>query len=340
VDVFDRIVRQIERRGHGRSLLVLVEFVKRRQPTAMQNPGLQFTMSMFDSSLERLIRQAARYTFGVFATMGSVDEMHATAGGSGIFIGPFQGLTARHVSEYFVRLDGRDNRPKYRFRTQHSIGLFQLLDPFDQASSRALWHVDQSWNSAYSDLTLLEISAEDQTSDRIQYNWPAGFFELQLLPPPRGSRVVVIGFPGLSTEATGGTQINVDAPFTVKEGTVTKIYQIRADLGQLTFPCFEIDIHVAGGFSGGPAFFEGRLCGLVSQSPTFEARSTIATLWPLALMKGKGELGDWSLAAQLDNGSLRACDWLDVKPRISIEEGEHGKYAFLRDAGYSDSRDA
>src|SRR5205814_8149739 len=128
---------------------------------------------------------------GVFATTGSEGDMHVTEGGSGIFVAPFQGLTARHVSEYFVRLDGRENRPKYRFHTQHSIGLFQVLEPFNPNSPRALWHVDQSWNSAYSDLTLLEISAEDETSDRIQYNWPSGFFELQLLPPARGSRVVI-----------------------------------------------------------------------------------------------------------------------------------------------------
>lgn len=301
--------------------------------------GAYNSQMSIDSSLERLITRAARYTFGIFATNESAGAMKATAGGSGIFIGPFQGLTARHVSEYFVRLDGRERLPKYRFRTQHSIGLFQVLEPFDSKSNRALWHVDQSWNSAYSDLTLLEISAEDQVSDRIQYHWPAGFFELQLLPPSRGSRIVVVGFPKLEAEATGGSQITIGAPFTVKEGTVTKIYQIRADLGQLNFPCFEIDIHVAGGFSGGAAFFEDRLCGIVSQSPSYEARSTIASLWPLALMKGSGELGEWSIAAQLDNGSLRASDWADVKSRISIEEDEHGRHAFLRDAGPSDSRD-
>jgi hypothetical protein len=175
---------------------------------------------------------------------------------------------------------------------------------------------------------------------RIQYEWPSGFFELQLLSPERGGRVVVIGFPELETTAGSGSEINIGAPFTVKEGTVTKIYQIRADLGQLNFPCFELDIHVAGGFSGGPAFFEGRLCGIVSHSPSYEARSTIASLWPLALMKGKDKLGEWSIAAQLDNGSLRAHDWADIQPRISIEEDEHGKYAFLRDAGPSDTRDA
>lgn len=299
-------------------------------------------MPTIDSALERLIRRVARYTFGVFATIGSEDDMQVTAGGSGIFIAPFLGLTARHVSEYFVRLDGRENRPKYRFRTQHAIGLFQVLEPLNlnQNSPHALWHVDQSWNSAYSDLTLLEISAEDQNSDRIQYDWPSRFFELQLLPPERGSRVVVIGFPELETHAAGGSKINIGAPFTVKEGTVTKIYQIRADLGQLNFPCFELDIHVAGGFSGGPAFCDDRLCGIVSQSPSYEARSTIATLWPLALMKGRDKLGAWSIAAQFENGSLRASDWTQVKSRISVEEDEHGKYAFLRDAGPSDTRDA
>jgi hypothetical protein len=115
---------------------------------------------------------------------------------------------------------------------------------------------------------------------------------------------------------------------------------MRADLGQLNFPCFELDIHVAGGFSGGAAFFEDRLCGIVSQSPSYEARCAIATLWPLALMKGRDQLGEWAIASQLNNGSLRAVDWHDVKNRISIEEDDHGRYASLRNAGYSDARDS
>jgi len=177
-------------------------------------------------------------------------------------------------------------------------------------------------------------------SDRVQYDWPDSFFELQLLPPDRGTRVVVMGFPELSTKAEGTNQINIGAPFTVKEGTVTKIYQIRGDLGQLNFPCFEIDIHVAGGYSGGPAFVEDRLVGIVSQSPSYEARSTIASLWPLALMRGKSELGEWSVADLLNNGTLKSDDWRNVKHRISIEEDEFGKHAFLKDAGPSDTRDS
>ena len=290
--------------------------------------------------LERLVRRAARLTFGVFATIGSGADIETRAGGSGIFLSPFTGLTARHVSLDLLRLEGRDSRPRTKsFLTQHSVGLFQVLDPFDEKSERALWHVDRSWNSRDTDLTLLQVSAEDATSDRLQYSWPTRFFDLHLLPPPRVSRIVAIGFPQLGATPSGDTQIALDAPFTVKEGQVTKIYQIRADLGMLNFPCFEVDIHFDHGFSGGPVFFNDQLCGLVSHSSSFDARSTCASLWPLALARMDNEFGtEWTVADMLNNGTLFAVDWREVKGRISLQEDEHGRHAFLQDAGESDVR--
>src|ERR1051325_440082 len=297
--------------------------------------------SDISSDLERLIRRAAPLTFGVLGTIGAGDSLETRAGGSGVFISPFLGLTARQVSLDLLRLEGRESRPRVKtFLTQHAVGLFQVLDPFNKQSERALWHVDRSWNSRDTDLTLLQASAEDETTDRIQQRqWPTRFFDLQLLPPPRGARIVAMGFPQLGAAAAGGAQITVDAPFTVKEGEVTKIYQIRADLGMLNFPCFEVDIHFDHGFSGGPVFYEGRLCGLVSHSSSFDARSTCATLWPLALARMDNEFGaEWTIADMLNNGSLCSVDWLQVKDRISLREDEHGRHAFLENAGESDIR--
>lgn len=266
--------------------------------------------------------------------------METRAGGSGIFISPFLGLTARHVSVDLLRLEGRDDRPRTRsFLTQHAAGVFQIFDPFDEQSDNALWHVDRSWNSRDTDLTLLQVSAEDDTADRIQYDWPTRFVELQLLPPSRGSQITAVGFPQLAARSAENSRVVLDVPFTVKEGMVTKIYQIRADLGMLNFPCFEVDIHFDHGFSGGPVFFEGRLCGLVSHSSSFDARSTCTTLWPIALAKMDNEFGaQWTIGDMLNNGSLAAVDWADVRDRISLREDEHGRHAFLENAGESDTR--
>jgi hypothetical protein len=147
------------------------------------------TTAVIDSDIERLIRRAAPLTFGMFATVGGPDEMQSRGGGSGIFIAPFLALCARHVNLDLFRLEGRDERPRRgSFLTQHSVALFQVLDPFDQASDKALWHVDHSWNSRYSDMTMLQVSAEDDMSDKMQYQWPMRFFDLQLLPPERARK--------------------------------------------------------------------------------------------------------------------------------------------------------
>ena len=292
------------------------------------------TPIIIDSDIERLIRRAAPLTFGMFATIGGPDDMLSRGGGSGIFIAPFLALCARHVSLDLFRLEGRDERPRRgSFLTQHSVALLQVIDPFDQNSAKALWHVDRSWNSRYSDMTMLQVSAEDEISDKIQYEWPTRFFELQLLPPERGATVTAIGYPQLTANPATGPQLSVDAPFTVGKGTVTKIYQIRGDRGMLNFPCYEVDAQFDHGYSGGPVFHEGRLCGLVA------AESIVTTLWPAALMTMDSELGQWSVADMLNRGTLSASDWNVVKDRIAIEEDESGRYAFLHDAGESDSRD-
>jgi hypothetical protein len=168
--------------------------------------------AVIDSALERLIRRAAPLTFGMFATVGGPDEMQSRGGGSGIFIAPFLALCARHVSLDLFRLEGRDERPRRgTILTQHSVALFQVLDPFDQESKKSLWHVDRSWNSRYSDMTMLQTSAEDDESDKMQYQWPTQFFDLQLLPPERGSKVTAIGYPQMSADTATGLQLEVDA---------------------------------------------------------------------------------------------------------------------------------
>lgn len=102
----------------------------------------------------------------------------------------------------------------------------------------------------------------------------------------------------------------------------------------LNFPCYELDIQLNHGYSGGPVFQEGKLCGLVA------AESAVTTLWPAALMTMDSELGPWSVGDMFNRGALHASDWNSVKDRISIEEDENGRYAFLQDAGESDTRDS
>lgn len=129
----------------------------------------------------------------------------------------------------------------------------------------------------------MQVSSECEVSDRMQYQMPTLFFEWQLQPPPVEATVYAIGYPRLAVKPSDGRLI-IDAPFTFQELTVTAIHLMRRDEGMLNFPCFEVSHSLAHGFSGGPVFFEGRLCGIVSSGSSFDTRGFVASLWPLTLM--------------------------------------------------------
>jgi hypothetical protein len=275
---------------------------------------------------QRFIRRVARLTFGMFGTLGSGD-LEAQAVGSGIFVAPFMCLTAKHVSAALFSLEGRDGLPKTRTVSQHSAGLFQVLEPFQPGpnSSSALWHVDRSWTSPVTDIAVLQVSAEGELADQMQYDMKSKFLEWQVLPPPVGAEVMAIGFPGLGVVSNGGTELKIDAPFNVHRATVTEVFDEKRDAGMLNFPCFAVDQEWGHGFSGGPVTFEDRLCGIVSAGSGFDERSFVASLWPLTLMTFDNEFGQKTQFGQLlDDGPIKSSDWLQAKPIIFQKDDEWG----------------
>lgn len=278
----------------------------------------------------RLIQRAASLAFGIFGTLGdgSVDrEGHQVReGGSGILIAPFLAVTAHHVSKDLYKLAGREE-PRRLHQTLHAAHLFQCLDPFNpEASVTSLWHVDRSWASRHTDISLLQVSAENEVAERLQGEMPSKFFEWRLSPPPVGSRVWAIGFPQLCISPDGGAAVVGGAPFTLQELHVTRIYPLRRDRGMLNFPCFEVDDSVSPGFSGGPVFYKDQLCGIVTSGSDFDNRSHIALLWPLTLMDYSNELGEGSRFGELlDRGVITSSDWWEIRSRISKGEDESGE---------------
>jgi hypothetical protein len=153
---------------------------------------------MLEEQGRNLLSAAGPLSFGVGATIGMPPIMRAMAGGSGIFIGPFLAITVRHVSRAFFDLEGGD--PGFTtdlHRTEHSVFLFQLLNPTSRGIERGLWHVDHSRDFLHTDLCLMQVSAEDGAALSMQYSASQMFCELQLLPPPIGTTVQAIGFPRL-----------------------------------------------------------------------------------------------------------------------------------------------
>jgi hypothetical protein len=149
------------------------------------------------------------------------------------------------------------------------------------------------------------------------------FFEWQLSPPPVGATVWAIGYPSHRV-TPAGTAVDIGVPFTVQPLCVTKIFPDYRDKGMLNFPCFEVAASMEHGFSGGPVFYEGKLCGIVS-SGSFDERSYIALLWPLALMDYTNELAQVTRVGELlDRGVIVSDCWQKFRTRISKGEDEFG----------------
>ena len=293
---------------------------------------------------ELLILRASSLAFGVFAQIKDVNgDRLVRSGGSGIFISPFRGLTARHVTRDLFRIDetmadqlnkrvrvAEDNANTDYFELPHSSVLFQAQ--LGRVPRPLLWHVSRVWDSPITDISLMEVFADGDEAAGNERKM-SGFFEWSLLPPPVGSRVITLGYP-LSNVTTKNDLINIDLKYVLQEGRVAEIFELRRDRGMYSFPCFRIDKPVNHGFSGGPVFYRGKLCGIISGG--FDDDTYVASPWPLCLLNYKypdlGALGsERSFADLFDSGELLSEDWPGIKNRISKRYDENGKsYAFIQ----------
>jgi hypothetical protein len=263
-------------------------------------------------------------------------------GGSGIFIAPFQALTARHVTHELFNTDpmrGDDLKMRVRnaqedkgsvyFETPHSSILYQAM--FTTPPRPLLWHVRHTWDSSVTDISLMEVFAEGDEAAGMEHKM-TGFFELALLPPPVGAHVIMLGYPLANIESNNGL-MKLDLKYVSQEGEVTDVYAPYRDQGMYSFPCFRVDKPVNHGFSGGPVFWDDKLCGIVSGG--FEDDTYAASLWPLLLMEYRypdlGILGGTRIFREsLESGALRSPDWPQIRESVTKRYHENGKpYAYL-----------
>src|SRR5216683_2314856 len=130
--------------------------------------------------IDLLVERAAALVFGVF---GYVDDLSGSRvvrfGGSGIFVAPFQALTARHVCRDLFRTDENraddlERRTSGYFELPHSSALFQVCDPFGRKPRTAVWHVDRTWDPIFTDICYMQVSAEGDEAAGRQAQMPAG----------------------------------------------------------------------------------------------------------------------------------------------------------------------
>ncbi|HEX6176130.1 MAG TPA: serine protease [Candidatus Binatia bacterium] len=298
-----------------------------------------------DAETELLVRRATPLIFGVFSQIENANGAREVRfGGSGIFVAPFQTITARHVNRDLFRVDpdAADHLQRRLNDVERGDGRFYCELPHSSALFQArlgrrprplIWHVRRSWDSVLTDISFMEVFAEGDEAAGAERDM-AGFFEWSLLPPDRGAEVVMLGFPQADIRTNAGV-LNIDLNYVIQRGEVTDIYPIQRDRGMYNFPCFRINRPVDHGFSGGPVFSEGRLCGIVSGG--FDDDTYASSLWPLCLMEYEyPDLGGIGLKRSFSDlfrtGVLRSTAWAGIEPRIEKRHDENGRpYAHLID---------
>jgi hypothetical protein len=289
-----------------------------------------------DREKELLIQRAVLVTFGIFGqTGGEHNERRLRFGGSGIFIAPYLALTASHVIRDFCKLTSHPEREHrglfkveqrfYHHKADHGAVLFQV-NPLGKMVRSTRWIVDYAWEPTWTDICFLQAAPlSEKTVQSL-----AGPFEWSLLPPSVGKRVTMIGYPGAQGEYVNGGRLSVDFNLIIQDAIVIEVCELQRDPGMLSFPCFIVDKRIDGGFSGGPVFCEGKLCGLAC-SETIDG-SSVVSLWPLCLLEYDypGFGGKSTVGGLFDNGVLQSPDWPMVRSRISKRIDEDGKsYAFI-----------
>ena len=73
-----------------------------------------------------------------------------------------------------------------------------------------------------------------------------------------GTKIFTVAHPLTTISNLSVGHINIDIKSEAYEGKITKHHPVSRDAGFLSWPCYETDMEIKGGASGGPVFLSGR----------------------------------------------------------------------------------
>ena len=213
--------------------------------------------------------------------------------GSAVLVAPGVALAASHVIEEYWKQFDEEGGWRDSKAAKFPIQAIQYLHHNDRFVT---WHVFLGSHREGLDVCLLQLTPEDGQYPS-GYVWP--YPTLDLRPVSKGTRIQAFGFAKTDVVLDPGTEGWVlEHAVGASVGAVTDVFEGGKDRAKKPFPCFEMNIEIRGGMSGGPVVnAAGNMCGIISTSWTFTEpgpHSSSASLLRPALelrVAGTGNLG-------------------------------------------------
>jgi hypothetical protein len=256
--------------------------------------------------------------FGQYAWAEETTEVQEA--GSGIFVAPRLGLSAKHVSKSYWKLDSRfEGLQRRRTLFDAQYGKEKMLSEFAALVYSPMWSaqfgdepvhwgVKTDWASYDTDITTIVV--EPRTANAARIEAELRYLDWQLLPPKVGKWVRVFGLPEQEHRIEDNEHQTEAYVWIQPAKIIEHVYPILGH-GMFEFPGFLLDRELGHGASGGAVLYDDRLVGI------FCGPTMVASLWPLAIHNYLDVDGDERpLAGLLDNDTIHGVDWDEVRGRV------------------------
>lgn len=278
---------------------------------------------------EDALRTFTPLTF-VLAGLSKAQDVYAPMG-TGFFIAPYLGVTAKHVGQgLWDELEMPWKRGKYPTQTVEPafyVAASQMVD-VARKDLVANWEVTGLTPLNLTDIEFLNLVPRNKVAAEMK--WPAQFPRIELVPPPVGVEVWCFGYPGATHDhRPGESTVNLMTEPTLIGGEV--LAHFDQGRGSWRFPQFQVSMPFEPGMSGGPVMHDGNICGVISYGPQFEegpGASYAACLWPVLLSEVAASIDPRNqnnpVLDLLRTGFLRSPGWKDLFDRVRIGQTETG----------------
>jgi hypothetical protein len=255
--------------------------------------------------------------FGYYAWEDKDERRHIKEAGSGCLVAHGFGISAKHVSKSFWKLDPQFDAlerrkspldPQYqtiRVMTEFASLIYQI----PHGEELVTWKPKVTWGSHDTDIDTIQLEPESPAARRVAPT--LRYLPWQLLPPPRRALVRLYGWPEQIIDVERSEHALHVELHALRARVVEHFYPMR-DHGFASFPAYRLDREFPPGFSGAAVVYNGRFAGV------FSGPDLVACLWPLEIMTYQDENRvERQLSDLFESGIIDASyDRAEIKGRV------------------------